>query len=860
MRHDGVGSWCLIAVLVVAAGAASAAEDYLSPELRVRVERLKTEVAAEPTTQATIIARADVLWEWANAYSLAGGVIPNDLPLLIRASREVDQPDVKGLTESTRQLDSMVREMRLKDEVPDALGTLDLDCTEPLVAEDLVTFRQTWTVGAVPMAEGGAIYLGRDGFNNHGAPQVDDPAGDNYITVTSSNPAATFTYQGVGLRQSLVTRIEGIFRLEGATLQPGDTVTIAYGDRSGGSRGFYVQSYSVSRCRFPVYLDLEGDGNFMQPAWPAVPVLGKREVAAVTVFVPSIVAPGEPFRVVVRSEDDRYNRASGPDPEYQILLDGRPWSGIQAGGAALTVLEDVAIAEEGAHRFEVRSADGRIRGTSNPIWVRRDPPYRIYWGDTHGHIGFSDAQGTPDGYFTFARDDAALDFVTLSEHELWTDDLEWRILQEKAVEYRQDGRFIPILGYEWTVQPPGGHHNVYFRNPWIGRVGSQIAWLLPDLYRELRRRVRVDDVLVIPHAHSPGNWQVSDPDLERLIEITSTHGTFEWFGNRYLSEGWEVGFVGSSDNHHEHPGRTDTGTTFHTELGGLAAVMAEKKTTDAIFSAMRNLAAYATGSRRIILDAQLNGAPMGTRLPATDRRTIGCRVMGTAPVDTIDVIKNGEIVYQKRYVGRAVEPRLWLQVGFESSSEVATYKAPRNYRVWKGVLEVTGARLVGLQTAGFEDRFFESAVRDGDRVEFTVWTRGRRDALLLELEGAGPGTALRITVEPGASRFPRQDTEAVDTTLRLADIVDGRLVQTFSVADPDTGVAGTDAISLQVFDPADSMDQEFTYADLGPASPGDYYYLRVTQIDGEQAWSSPWWVGGEVPSAVDRALGVEAMQ
>jgi hypothetical protein len=385
-----------------------------------------------------------------------------------------------------------------------------------------------------------------------------------------------------------------------------------------------------------------------------------------------------------------------------------------------------------------------------------------------------------------------------------------------------------------------------------------VAWLLPDLYRELRRRVRVDDALVIPHAHSPGNWQVSDPDLERLIEITSTHGTFEWFGNRYLSEGWEVGFVGSSDNHHEHPGRTDTGTTFHTELGGLAAVMASERTTDAIFSAMRDIRAYATGSRRIILDAQLNGASMGTRLPATDKRTISCRVMGTAPVDTIDVIKNGDVVYQKRYVGGDIEPRLWLQLGFESSSEVATYASPRNYRVWRGSLEVSGARLVDLETAGFEDRLFESAARDGDRVEFTVWTRGRRDALLLELDGADPDTVIRLQVEPGASGFSGQETEAIDIELRLGDALEGRIERTFEVAHPETGTIGQDAITAQIFDPTDSLDHEFSYADLGPADPGDYYYLRVTQIDGEQAWSSPWWVGGEVPSAVERSPQVEA--
>ncbi len=53
-----------------------------------------------------------------------------------------------------------------------------------------------------------------------------------------------------------------------------------------------------------------------------------------------------------------------------------------------------------------------------------------------------------------------------------------------------------------------------------------------------------------------------------------------------------------------------------------------------------------------------------------------------------------------------------------------------------------------------------------------------------------------------------------------------------------------DAVSLKLFDPEDSYDQEFEYVDLSEHTPGDYFYIRATQIDGELAWSSPWWVGG----------------
>ncbi len=39
------------------------------------------------------------------------------------------------------------------------------------------------------------------------------------------------------------------------------------------------------------------------------------------------------------------------------------------------------------------------------------------------------------------------------------------------------------------------------------------------------------------------------------------------------------------------------------------------------------------------------------------------------------------------------------------------------------------------------------------------------------------------------------------------------------------------------------MDREVEFTDLDGVAPGDYYYVRVTQLDGGLAFSSPFWVG-----------------
>jgi hypothetical protein len=835
-------------VLCCALSAPAAAQDYMSPELRAAVEQLKLDVAQQPTTVETMVERCDVLWPWANAWALDGGVIPNDLPLLIRASRSVDGSDGLNALPYLPFVDHYVRELQLKDEVPWALGWLSLQSEDPLQVETRQTIVQTWTVGGVPMEEGGAIYLGRDGFNNSGTPQVNDPDGNNYFTISSSNPDARFVYEEPPPSPTIITQLLAVFRLEGARLTAGDTVTMVYGDTSQGSRGQWIQSYSVSRCSFPVYLDLEGTGHFFQPAWPGVQIVGKTEPYAVAAFVPSIVAPGEPFDLTVRWEDNRYNRVSGPAPAFEIELNGEPFSSIPEGGAGLAVFEEISLSEPGVYRFSVSSADSEIQGLSNPVRVQANPPHRVFWGDTHGHIAFADGQGTPDGYFRFARDDARLDFTTLSEHTIWLDDAEWSTLQSMVATYHDPGRFIPILGNEWTVALPEGHHNIYYRDSASPRVGSQIAWLLPDLYPAIRGLLDPDDVLSIPHAHNPGNWTVSDPEIERLVEITSTHGTFEWFGNRYLSEGWQVGFVGSSDNHHEHPGYTDTGTSYHSQLGGLAAVIAPELSSDAVFDALRNRSTYATGGKRIILDATLNGAPMGSRVPFSGERRIACSVSGTAPVDTIDVIRNGEVIYQKRHVSEELEPHMWVRVGFYSSSEVFSYARPRGGRVWEGELRIEGASIRSVVAPNLENRFYEYADRRySRRAEFLIVTRGRMDAVGLELDGADPETEIRIIVEGGTSGHSGVTTGPIDVTIGLAEATNGPAVRHFEVVDPATGRVDLDTITVQIFGMTDSLDQEFEFADLGPAAIGDSYYLRVTQIDGERAWSSPWWLSGWEP-------------
>ncbi len=826
-------------------------DDYMDADLRASVERLKTE-ARMPTTDPEVLSdRLQTLWEWANAYSLTGGPIPGGFPqLTANANRSLRRLAPGGpripADAVARFVAQYVREFQIKDEMAGAIGDLNLSSNGPFRARQSVTVNLTYEVGEMSMAAGGGIVVGQWRSGNL---QVADPLAANYVTVRTSNPRARFEASDPwGAWSTFETRSVLAFRLSGADLTRGDTVTLTFGDRRGGGPGLRMQEWSNDRVVFKTFLDLEGQGWLLTPHWPSMEVTGDDSVQFVSAIAPSIVHPGEEFALLVRAEDRYKNVSSGFTPDLDVLLNGSVFRTVPAGSQALQELSGITIDSPGVYRFEVRSRDGTLRGMSNPVRVRSNPQYRIFWGDSHGHTGFAEGQGSPDGYYTFGRDVARLDFLSLSEHDIWMDDHEWKTLQDMVEKYRVPGRFTPLLGFEWTSRLAyGGHHNVFFRDATERlRVPNQQAPLLDELYRGLQDGNSVEDVLVVPHAHQPGDWTATDGDLARLVEIQSGHGTFDWFGNRYLENGNRVGFIGASDNHFGHPGYS--GIT-NRQLGGLAAVLAVENTPDGIFDGLRNRATYATTGERILLDATLNGVRMGQSQRHSATRTLRCTVNGTAPIDAIDVIKNGRIVYTRRYLETGMRSHAHVQISFESSTQViGRRQVPRGDRPWTGVVRVDGAEIVGVDEPAYRHPGTYRTRLDEGQLEFGLHTRGRSSALVLRLSGASADTRVVVDMQRtrerrgsgGYERTP-QTLPANQQVFRLGDLrgnVDRREYQVLEHAD---------ALSVQLVPSNGLLDQDFTYSDQDARSPGDYYYLRVRQMDGAVAWSSPFWID---PSSV----------
>jgi hypothetical protein len=129
-------------------------------------------------------------------------------------------------------------------------------------------------------------------------------------------------------------------------------------------------------------------------------------------------------------------------------------------------------------------------------------------------------------------------------------------------------------------------------------------------------------------------------------------------------------------------------------------------------------------------------------------------------------------------------------------------------------------------------------------VQFQTETRGRRDVMLVELDGASSSTKFHFAIDAAKERRaapvlvrPLKELPAVEATLAFDGMKDGRMEHELPVD------VHTDRIRIQTVDPEASFDRDFEWSDLGKVEAGDYVYLRVTQLDGGRAWSSPFFFG-----------------
>ena len=115
------------------------------------------------------------------------------------------------------------------------------------------TFTLTYTVGRFGLDDNGSIRVVFRFFGDWGGLQTSDPTAPNYVTATTSLGPSLDDFCVLGHHRPWIKSLTA--RVSGGYLSEGDTITITFGDTSGGSPGFKMQTMVESAFEFKVLVD-----------------------------------------------------------------------------------------------------------------------------------------------------------------------------------------------------------------------------------------------------------------------------------------------------------------------------------------------------------------------------------------------------------------------------------------------------------------------------------------------------------------------------------------------------------------------------------------------------------------------------
>ena len=492
---------------------------------------------------------------------------------------------------------------------------------------------------------------------------------------------------------------------------------------------------------------------------------------------------------------------------------------------------------------------------------------RIYWGDLHSHCSISYGTGSLERALRAAA--GHLDFAAITGHAAWPDMPQdrarygpiidyhldgferlarhWREVQAHIERHHRPGRFVPIVSTEWhSIEV--GDHNVYY-------PGSEGPIAHGRDLRALTASAP-PGAIVAPHhlAYGPGgrgiDWCAFDAQRSPVVEVVSTHGasddgagaiaSYHTMGPFHaagsieegLKRGHRFGVVGGTDHHAGYPGHHG---------GGRTAVMAQELTREAIFDALRARRCYAATGDAIELAFDIDGTPMGGEGSGLRDRRITATARGADAIASLEVLRNGRVIASTRSDGRVADmatPRRWnvrLEWGWgEKDARVS----------WRGEARVRDGRLVGAdpvfrgeevidpRDTHRDDEEHEPAhallARDDERVTWRSVTHGNPHprvpstaGVVLEIEG---DARTSIDVEVNDLRVHHDIGELARGS--IAHRLRGWLSEALLVHR-----AVPDVCFTAMIDARDAGEHEV-----------DAYRVRVLQVNGERAWSSPIWI------------------
>jgi hypothetical protein len=707
-----------------------------------------------------------------------------------------------------------------------------------VVAGAYGTWTFTYEVGAYGYDERARLKIASRFASDWGRPQFTDPRGANYTTVRLESRCPTAV---ASLGWEPRGQVRPWFKclvasVADGSLYPGDRIHITLGDTSGGGTGSRAQTFREKGCEWRFFVDPFGTELYEAlEGSPVMDIVGGSLHRLVAV-APTTVRAGERFDALVKAEDVWGNPCERFDGEVVVTAGGTAIGGLprtlrwKSGDLAVQRLEGLRLGSAGSES-RVAATHGAHRVESNLVRALDAAEPKTFWGDIHGQTRATVGTGTIEEYFAFGRDVALLDMMCHQANDFQVTEAEWQRLRKEIDRFHADGRCVIFVGYEWSgMTPGGGDRNVMFRGDVASLHRSSHAEVddmtdaatdcfpVTELFAQFRGR---DDVMLIPHIGGRYADIVGfhDPALEPLVEIYSDWGRFEWLLADALRGGYRVGVVANSDGHKGRPGASHPGASQFGAYGGLTCVLADSLTREAVFDALKARRCYGvTAAQRIHVELAVNGLPMGADGRARGPVRIAGRVAGTGPIERVDVFRGLEIIH-------TVSP--YTPASFEGSARYRIAWAGSRVRgrdrltTWDGHLELSEGRIIAAEPFAMENPEKGIARRAERRIDWISNTTGDDDGV-------------DVTLQAPAGAMLRFRTPVIDLDVPLSDLASGATL-TFPAGGVDLRAFMR---RLPVRDHARELAVAHTDASPAPGACAAYW-IRVTQEDGAQAWTSP---------------------
>ncbi|KAG6364772.1 hypothetical protein INS49_006376 [Diaporthe citri] len=524
------------------------------------------------------------------------------------------------------------------------LGSLRCNTTS-LVAGQWTEVVITYTVGGSGLADGAWIKGTFKFYSDWALLQTSDQRDDNYVSA-EYEPGELLPSQTPATVQGLSVRFDQkgherpfqkaiIIDIVDGYLNPGDKIVVRIGDTRFGARGTRVQTFVEEEFRMRWYIDPVGTSRFA-PIKPDLSFnIHSGDIAKLKVITPRVVGPGVDFPVHVHTEDVWGNATvnqSGLQAKIKINLEG---DGTTLVHAQVPLSTDgwtcgsasISLKAEGEHLVIVTLVDANdmaIRTHRDKISVNSSLSIpRPLYADLHVHSDDTVGTNSTTYNFSYAQKIAGLDIIGYTANDFNITKDRWEQTLDIIKETNKQGEVVIFPGTEWCGNSAaGGDHNVVFlddpskpiefpldRNgnvarsfEWNEHGPSELhpgAWPLDEVYATYAHSP--ESHLLIPHVGGRRcNLAWHHPRLERLLEIGSAWGHFEWLLQDAVRRGWKMGVCANSDEHRGRCGGGVPGTAVFGTKGGLTGVLAPSLEREAVAKALRARHTFATTGERLV--------------------------------------------------------------------------------------------------------------------------------------------------------------------------------------------------------------------------------------------------------------------